>query len=103
MQERDLLTLNLVYLTAARELLAAGERRRARVLLGLSEPFADWVERASLESLLALARSGLLCFQPRMTERVLREATRGADDAALLRYHAALASVLPGRRDDGSH
>ena len=102
MQERDLFTMNLAYLTVARELLAAGERRRAQVLLGLSDAFADWVERASLESLLALARSGLLCYQPRLSERVLREAGRGGEDATLLGYHAALAAVAPGRGDDGS-
>ena len=103
MQERDLFTLNLAYLGTARELLAAGEHRRAQVLLGISDAFAQLLERASADSVLALARPGLLCFQPRVSDRVLREMRRALDDAALLRCHAALAAVSAVREDGGSY
>ena len=103
MQERDLFTLNLAYLGTARDLLVAGERRRAQVLLGISDAFGQLLERASLESMLALARPGLLCFQPRLSDRVLREMRRALDDAALLRCHAALAAVTAVHEDRGSY
>lgn len=102
MGETDLFTINLAYLAKARELLAAGERRQAQVLLGVSEPLAEWLEGASVEAVLALARCGLLCFQPRVPDRVLRDAGQSFDDAALLRYHAALAAVAGGQDDDRS-
>jgi len=96
--------LNLAYLLYARELVQAGEGHRVRVALGICDPLAEWLARADLQALTALAQPGVLLFQPRLSERammlVLARVALGSEESWIARMHAALAGIKDPQADE---
>lgn len=98
--EDDLYFLSFSYLLCARELVAQRRRPEAALRLGVSEALADWLERATLQEIEAIARSGVLTFQCRVPDRAWRDAVRMAGDPSLLQSHVVLAALARATTHD---
>ena len=87
----DLYDLNLAYLMAARDICAAEDPIAARVRLGLRSEVSKRLARLSVAELKAIARAGVLCFEPRFPACFWSETPLQHLDAAAI--HAGLLAV----------
>jgi hypothetical protein len=86
----DIVELNLLWLTKARE-LAKVNRENAVVVLGLDARLLEALSRLSLGDLTTMAESGVMQFQPRFQSVLLRRLIEpGGSPALSIRLHTLL-------------
>lgn len=88
--DTDIVDLNLLWLTKARE-LARANREKAVVVLGLDARLLEALSRLSLGDLTTMAESGVMQFQPRFHSAHLRRLIEpGGSPALSVRLHTLL-------------
>lgn len=72
-EDTDLVALNRLYLSKAREMTRAGAMRKAAYLLGMPQEALELLSKMSLPGVSALAESGILLFGWRTSLTTLRD------------------------------
>ena len=97
-KDQDIVDLNLSWLLKARQ-CARFNREKATVILGLEKDVTDRVSRLSIGDLNAIARSGVMVFQPRFHSMFWREITESGNASSLaVRVHMLLMAADVGSK-----
>ena len=94
--DRDLITLNLLYLLKARDRIQKGDLESARIIFGLGRESLQILARLSLAQILDLAAMPALVYSLRMQPNLLRDLVQVQDQnmpAEEMRQHV-LSGVL---------
>jgi len=95
--DEEIFRLNLSYLLLAQRLLAQ-EDKRAQILLGVNEPLASWLRRASTSAIAALASSPVVIHTMRLPENAAEKVLTACTDTRWLGpIHGAMAAIEAAR------